>query len=136
MKAKLTLARAAALCFIACLGAVLALARTGAADQWYSLFPHPSGRYGHRAVLDRPNERMVLMGGAIFEVSYNDVWALDLSTVTWAQLFPSGDPPPACRDPIAVFFAREEVKGIIVFGGNSYGDPYVYYDHTYALLLD
>ena len=85
---------------------------------WLPIGPSspPSGRYGHVAVWDSVNERMVVYGGAdMLDLPNDEVWTLTLSgTPTWTPWTPlptAGDRSlgTAVFDPVAV--------RMIIFGG-------------------
>jgi hypothetical protein len=85
--------------------------------------PPPTKRFVAAAIYDPIRDQMVLFGGNDGNsTSFNDTWALSLSTLTWVQLSPGGAPPPV----------RGYVSGIydpvrdrmLVFGGNNGGVPY------------
>jgi len=52
----------------------------------------PPGRDFANAIYDPVRGRMIIFGG-FSGATYNDVWALDLASMTWSQLTPSGTPP-------------------------------------------
>jgi hypothetical protein len=86
----------------------------------------PSPRGGHSAVLDSVNNRMIVFGGAggYANPVYNDVWVLENAngvggTPTWVQLSPSGTPPTARFNHVAVY--NPNSNRMIVFGGNNGG---------------
>lgn len=75
----------------------------------------PGGRDRHTAIYDPIRDRMIIFGGSGFG-GYNDVWALSLSGVpTWAQIIPSGGPPPARSGHSAFYDPRRD--RMLVFGG-------------------
>lgn len=109
------------------------------AESWTRLNPAgpvPAPRMGHDATYDYVDHRMLIYGGWDYPPFhfYNDVHALDLSTVTWAPVSPLGNPPPARRDVSAVFFAMPEMEGLVVFGGDIY--DYQWYGDTYLLQFE
>ena len=98
----------------------------------------PSPRYGHTAVYDSVNDRMIVFGGCLggcLPVA-NDTWVLVNATgaggtPTWQQLSPTGGPPAARTWPAAVYdqannrmivFAGQNGSGS---GGATYGDVWV-----------
>ncbi|HEY3217215.1 MAG TPA: kelch repeat-containing protein, partial [Candidatus Eisenbacteria bacterium] len=71
----------------------------GGSPAWSQLTPAgtaPTARFAHTAILDPPNNRMVIYGGnEVGNGIVDEVWALSLSGgTTWSQLNPSGDSPP------------------------------------------
>ena len=66
----------------------------------------PEGRAYQAAVYDETADRMVIVGGycpgAFSRGPWNDSWALDLSTLAWTRLSPSGGPPPVWAAPLGV----------------------------------
>jgi hypothetical protein len=51
-------------------------------------------RWGHTAVYDGKRDRMVVFGGDSDQGQKNDLWALDLATLTWSQLAAANPPGP------------------------------------------
>lgn len=85
-------------------------------SQLTPLGPAPSAREGATAVWDAAGQRMVVFGG--YDGAYlNDVWALTKGqdTWTWAPLAPSGTPPAARSQHVAVWDA--DGQQMIVYGG-------------------
>jgi hypothetical protein len=97
--------------------------------------PYPRG--GHTAVMDAKNNRMIVFGG--FE-GYanpvdNDVWVLENAngvggTPTWVQLTPSGTPPQARSNHVAVY--NPNSNRMTIFGGND-GEPGGEFDDVWVL---
>ncbi len=52
----------------------------------------PAPRFGHTAIYDRQNHRMIVWSGQ-GSGFYNDAWAFDLTTHTWQELTASGVKP-------------------------------------------
>ncbi len=78
--------------------------------------PPPAREY-HSAVYDADNRRMVVFGGTVDFNFVDDVWALDLSTLAWTELTPSGTPPSARQGHSAVYDAAHQ--RMVVFGGDD-----------------
>ena len=85
---------------------------------------HPSARFGHTAVLDSTNNRMVIFGGGTGTSTpgpcLNDVWLLQnangvSATPAWTQQRPGGTVPSARFAPTAVYDATTNT--MILFGG-------------------
>ncbi|MDI6803002.1 MAG: kelch repeat-containing protein [Bacteroidota bacterium] len=94
----------------------------------------PPTRAGHIAVFDSIRKRMIIFGGNNWwGTVFNDTWALDLQTNTWAQLSTSGDPPPKRWVHCGIYdYFRDR---LIIFGGYygpAGGHPY---NDTWALNL-
>ena len=93
----------------------------------------PGGRYGHSAVYDVTNNRMIVFGGAPFSEAeapngFNDTWVLTFAngsggTPAWTQLKPSGPLPDKRWLHTGVYDADN--NRMLVFAG-EYADP-VYY---------
>jgi len=83
--------------------------------------PCPSARANHVTVYDPIRKRMILFGGWDGTSPYfNDLWALSLtSSVSWAQLSPSGTIPQGRNSHTAIY--DQLYDRIIVFGGNIAG---------------
>jgi N-acetylneuraminic acid mutarotase len=91
-----------------------------ATNTWTNLLPQgsvPAKRSGHSLVYDPDSQKMILFGGWNGRVDYNDTWAYDPATNTWANLMPS-DPRPAARDSPALAYDAGN-KLMILFGGWS-----------------
>ena len=85
---------------------------------------HPSARFGHTAVFDSTNNRMVIFGGGTGTSTpgpcLNDVWLLQnangvSATPAWTQQHPAGTVPGARFAPTAVYDATTNT--MILFGG-------------------
>jgi len=82
----------------------------------------PSARWQHAAVYDFIDELMVVFGGSDGSTLRNDTWALNMATLHWAAISPSGDPPPARRKHSAVYYQPPHYNGrMLVFGGLGAG---------------
>ncbi|MBP8137411.1 MAG: T9SS type A sorting domain-containing protein, partial [Candidatus Eisenbacteria bacterium] len=96
-----------------------------ARDQtWTKVFPDgapPAARDGHTAVYDSTGDRMIVFGGETNSGVQNDVWVLTKATganyPAWAQLSPTGTPPPARTHARAVYDAA--TNRMIVTGGDD-----------------
>jgi hypothetical protein len=86
----------------------------------------PTGGPGPRArgaaAYDANGDRMLVFGGRYREGAiglytlYNEVWALDLETLTWQSIATTGTPPSARTSPAMVFDSA--ANQLLVFGGN------------------
>jgi hypothetical protein len=96
---------------------VLLLAQAGAADWWRSLFVQPEARSGHGALLDCPNERMMVVAGWGASGYMNDVWALECrhGNPRWAKVNPTGPHPPGRRQYALVCDSQDHA--LIMFAG-------------------
>jgi N-acetylneuraminic acid mutarotase len=87
---------------------------------WTGLNPAgvaPAARHGHSLVYDPESKKMILFGGYDGSVQYNDTWAYDPASNTWADLKPGGD-LPAARDSQAMAY-DSDAKAMVLFGGWS-----------------
>ena len=91
----------------------------------------PAPRFGHTAVYDSANTRMMVFGGAEGVATpspcENDSRVLEYATgiggtTTWIQLSPTGTPPAARYSHAAVY--DPGTNTMIVFGGNNCGSTY------------
>ena len=79
----------------------------------------PAARWQHTAIYDSVNGLMVVFGGSDGSALRNDIWALNLATLHWAELSPAGDPPPPRRKHSAAFY--DEANNMLLFGGLGSG---------------
>lgn len=103
---------------------VWALLNLGGAPTWQALTSAgalPSPRFGHTAVVDGANHRMIVFGGTDGTTAFDDTWALDLSTLGWSLLTPAGAAPSPRYDASAIWDATRQ--RMVVFGGWAGGDP-------------
>ncbi|MBI4726632.1 hypothetical protein HY768_05335 [candidate division TA06 bacterium] len=103
--------------------------------KWEQLFcsgSKPFPRDGHCMVYDAVNQRMIVFGGGHFvEMLYfQDVWALDMNTLEWDSLTPSGNPPQGMLHPRAIYDPVNQ--RMVVFGGC---DQTTCYNDVYTLSL-
>jgi hypothetical protein len=89
-----------------------------------------SQAYGY----DSRNHKLYVFGGWNYYMGYytfyNDRYVLDIPTMVWNRLNPSGEPPIERRDAAGVYDIFH--NNLIIMGGDSYGQ--LYYD-TYILNL-
>jgi galactose oxidase-like protein/Kelch motif protein len=88
------------------------------APAWSKLNPTgtpPSARYGHTAIYQPGQDRVIVFGG--FDTApRNDVWALSLSgTPTWTKLNPTGTAPAARSGHVAIYDATR--SRMVMFSG-------------------
>ncbi len=113
---------------------VWSLDLTPGSETWTQLFPSgtpPSPRTCAKAVIDPINNRMVFFGGSTATNGFNETWSLDLSTLTWSLLSPSGTIPDARFAHCAIY----EPNGhrMVIFGGVNWYHPMM--DDTWSLDL-
>lgn len=68
------------------------------AEYWLELTPSgtpPSHRTEVTGIIDPLNNRLILFGGDGYSGRNNETWELDLTTMTWSMLSPSGSLPSA-----------------------------------------
>lgn len=76
---------------------VWALDLTIGAEHWLQLTPSgtpPAPRTEVTGIIDQVNNRLILFGGDGNSGRNNETWELDLTTMTWTMLNPSGSLPP------------------------------------------
>lgn len=64
---------------------------------WSELLPSgtlPSPRWNHSSVYNPTDSSMIIFGGRDMETRLNDLWKLDLNTLTWTEISPVGEVPP------------------------------------------
>ncbi len=113
---------------------VWALDLTAGSESWHQLYPSgipPAHRSGHFCAYDaQKNEMVVGFGWDVSFLYYNDIWALNLNSLTWWQI--STQSVEGRRDACASYnYLSDEV---IIFGGNQYGG--YYFGDTYSLATD
>ena len=85
---------------------------------WTQLAPTgtpPSVRWGHTAIYDAANDRMIMFGG-IASIANNQLWALSLAgTPAWTPIAASGVPPAARYAHAAEYDAGNQ--RMLMFGG-------------------
>lgn len=75
-------------------------------------------KFGHSAIYDTANHRMIVFGGFDENLSLtNTVHLLNLTTLTWSQATPTGTPPPARAYQTAIYDSGGQ--RMIVHGGND-----------------
>lgn len=85
----------------------------------------PPSRSAATMVYDSNSQRMILFGG--FGAGYlNDVWALDVNTLVWTELLPTGTPPSPRGFHTAIYDAAN-VRMVMFggFGGADLNDTWV-----------
>jgi hypothetical protein len=115
---------------------VWALDLTPGSEQWTQLNPSgsiPTGRTGFASGCDCVKNKFYFFGGWDNNWNlYNDLHVLDLTALTWTQLYPSGDLPDARRNPCGAydffndnffFFGGDDGP----FGGSYFGDAFYIY---------
>jgi hypothetical protein len=103
---------------------VWALDLTPGAEHWTKLSPGgngPSARGGF-AYAQGGDQLFVSCGWAGGDY-YNDLYALDIPTLTWSHINPGGDVPLARRNPTGVW--DDAFRRFIVFGGEWYRGYYL-----------
>jgi hypothetical protein len=104
---------------------VFSLSLASGSEVWTELAPGggaPQARFVHAAAYDSQRHRMLVFGGDTGAFSVlNDVWALDLTqgAEAWTALNPTGTPPSARAESLAVF--DPVGKRLLVFGGRDAG---------------
>jgi N-acetylneuraminic acid mutarotase len=96
-------------------------------QSWIQLFPVtalvPPARDAHFAAYDGGKNRMLIFGGiGNYDVILNDLWQLNLNTLTWQRIFPT-----LARDKFAGIF-DQSTRELVFFGGESHGNLYMFDD--------
>jgi PKD repeat protein len=110
----------------------------GGTPAWTQLFPNPDPtqttngygglpepRYGHTAVYDATNNRMIIFSGLNSDNYLNDVWVLsnanglDNTTSAWTQVSPIGSAPAGRTESTAVYDTTN--NRMTIFAGNNGG---------------
>ena len=98
----------------------------GACDHWREVTDAglgPAGRNRHMSTYDSKRHQMVLFGGRYRAGTsgsytlYDDVWAFDLATETWAEVTTSGIGPSARVNGSMVYDST--MDRLLLFGGNQ-----------------
>lgn len=108
---------------------------TCGAESWRQLFPtgtQPGSRTQHFGVYDQCNHDLV-MGFGYDAGTYDDIWTLDLNSLTWTMILPPYPFTVEARRASSVCCDPETHK-IIIFGGNQWN--YYYFADTYTLIPD
>ena len=101
----------------------------------------PPGRSRGMAVYDSDGDRMLIFGGRARATehgpytNFNDVWALNLTTLKWQQLQAFDSPVPIARNNPAGGY-NELTGEMIVFGGNSSPSGLSYSPHNDVWAFD
>ena len=91
-------------------------------QSWTQLLPSgskPAARLEHTAIYDPINYRMIVFGGTS-GTNLNDLWQLDLNTLTWTQLAPTGILPSGRFGHTAIYDPTKQ--RMIIFGGGNQND--------------
>lgn len=98
---------------------IWALNVTVGSEHWTQLNPSgtpPSPRTGVAGIMDPINNRLILFGGKTDDYTYvNETWEVNLDTLTWRMLTPSGA-LPAPRNAYAAVYDSDGHR-MIVFSG-------------------
>lgn len=114
-----------------------ALVLTPGDEHWEQLYPTgsiPSARADFAFGCNSTGNKLYVFGGwhyPNFPPYYNDLHILDLSTLTWTYLPPSGDLPTERRNPTGVYDFFND--NFFVFGGDQYYD--IYFGETFFIHL-
>src|SRR5262245_6050576 len=84
--------------------------------------PIPLSRYGHTVIYDPVRDRMVMFGGFDGSTYRNDAWSLDLASLAWSPLAPTGSPPAGRYYQAATYDAARD--RMVVLSGTSPGSEY------------
>jgi len=79
---------------------------------------NPGPRDSFSLANDEQSHSLVLQGGHYYDgvasFNYNDIWSLDLSSLTWSQIVPKGETPPVLFGHAAAY---DTSSNMYVFGG-------------------
>ena len=92
--------------------------------------PSPPARFGHNAVFDPRDRRMLVFGGQAGEAFFNDLWAFTSEGNAWAEITPAG-PRPGPRQGACAVLDTEAGRLYVTHGLTTEG----YLDDTWALDL-
>ena len=90
-------------------------------NRWVQLAPGegPSRRYGHSAIYDTNQDRMIISHGFTDAGRFDDTWSLDLATNSWRNISPaSGRPLKRCLHHAVLDSKRQQM---LLYGGCSSG---------------
>ena len=96
----------------------LCICSTNSQNSWSNLVPAspiPPIRW-LASLVYTGSKNMILFGGANDVSPYNDLWEYSISSNSWTQLTPSGNPPSARWSHVAVYTLA---NNMLVFGGYS-----------------
>ena len=115
----------------------LTLSGTPAWEKLVTQGVSPDARYGHSAIYDPVNDRVVVFGGvdalAYPEVFHSDVWALSLATNSWTSLVPDGVGPGGREGQGAIYDPAR--RRMLVFGGHAESNTRVFWNDLWELSL-
>jgi N-acetylneuraminic acid mutarotase len=89
--------------------------QSGPAGGTWLQVPQLTARYGHAAVWDAAQRRLLVFGGWNGSNLLGDLWSYQAESNTWVPLAPSGTPPSARYLHAAVWDAAQ--RRLLVFGG-------------------
>jgi Galactose oxidase, central domain/Dictyostelium (slime mold) repeat len=92
--------------------------------------PGPGSRVGHSALYDSAGHRMIVFGGEYYDDAtgwhaWTDLWSLDLETMQWTELHPTGQPPQVSLQAAAYDSANGQ---FYIYGGED--DASTYYPES------
>jgi hypothetical protein len=117
---------------------VWSLDLTYGSETWQQVFPggqQPRPRTQHFGIYDQYNNDMVMGFGYDYDgyfTHYDDVWILELTSLTWERIIPQTTTVAPRRASCAAYDPNEH--RVIIFGGNQYNS--LYFSDTYELTLD
>lgn len=112
-----------------------ALDLTPGQERWTQLFPSgniPSPRSVFACAYSSRLNKFYIYGGWNDYGHLGDLWVLNIPSLSWTQLFPTGEGPGERRKMTGVYDLFN--NNIIIFGGNLYPD--YYFSETFLLNLD
>lgn len=88
-------------------------------DTWEELTPaaSPDGRWFTAHAYDAANHRAIIFGGNAPPVVSDEVWAFDLTTEMWSEVFPSDAGPSHRAGATAVYDGAND--RMVIFGGKG-----------------
>ncbi|MFO7674889.1 MAG: kelch repeat-containing protein [bacterium] len=118
---------------------VHALSLEPGSEGWTALSPGgqvPAARAGSGGAYDACDRSLFLFGGYYYAggfVFYNDLYQLDLVTLSWQHLSPTGTLPRARRHP--VFVCDAENRRLVLQGGDVYYERFADWWHMDIAML-